>query len=66
MGRQLKTDVPQTKDHYIPKWHHIKNLKEVHQKYRDAQSKHYNRRQRVRTLPILPEDTPEWKFSRTR
>ena len=60
MGRQLKTDVPQIKDHYIPKWHHIKNLKEVHQKYRDAQSKHYNRRHRVRTLPILPDDTAVW------
>ena len=23
MGRQLKTDVPQTKDCYIPKWPHI-------------------------------------------
>ena len=60
MGRQLKTDVPQTKDHYIPKWPHIKNLKEVHQKYRDAQSKHYNRRHRVRTLPVLPGETAVW------
>ena len=60
MGRQLKTDVPQTKDHYIPKWPHIKNLKEVHQKYKDSQSKHYNRRHRVRTLPMLPDDTAVW------
>ena len=34
MGRQLKTDVPQTKDHYIPQWPHLKNLKEDHQKYK--------------------------------
>ena len=60
MGRQLKTDVPQTKDHYIPKWPHIKNLKELHQQYREVQSKHYNRRHRVRTLPSLPEDTAVW------
>ena len=34
MGRQLKTDVPQTKDHYILQWPHLKNLKEDHQKYK--------------------------------
>ena len=56
MGRQLKTDVPQTKDHYILKWPHIKNLKELYQQYREVQSKHYNRCHRVRTLPSLPED----------
>ena len=60
MGCQLKTDVPQTKDHYILKWPHIKNLKEVHQKYKDSQSKYYNRRHRVRTLPMLPDDTAVW------
>ena len=46
MGHQLKTDVPQTKDH--------------HQKYKDAQSKHYNKRHRVKTLPTLPADTALW------
>lgn len=60
MGRQLKTDVPQTKDHYIPQWSHLTNLKDAHQKYKDAQSKHYNRRHRVRTLPTLPADTAVW------
>jgi len=60
MGRQLKTDVPQTKEHYIPKWSHIKNLKELHQKYRNVQSKHHNRRHRDRTLPPLPGDTAVW------
>ena len=60
MGRQLKSNVPQTKDHYIPNWSHIDNLKELHQKYKDSQSKHYNRRHRVRSLPSLPEDTAVW------
>lgn len=60
MGRQLKTDVPQVKAHYVPKWPHIENLKEVHQKYRDSQSKHYNRCHRTRALPALPEDTAVW------
>ena len=60
MGRQLKLDVPQTEDHYIPNWSHINNVKELHLKYKDAQSKHYNRRHRVRSLPSLPEDTAVW------
>ena len=60
MGRQLKSNVPQTKDHYIPNWSHIDNLKELHRKYKDSQSKHYNRRHRVRSLPSLPEDTAVW------
>ena len=60
MGRPLKIDVPQIKDHYIPKWPHLNHLKEAHQKYRDAQSKHYNRRHRVKTLPTLPDDTAVW------
>ena len=60
MERQLKSNVPQTKDHYIPNWSHIDNLKELHRKYKDSQSKHYNRRHRVRSLPSLPEDTAVW------
>ena len=56
MGCQLKTDVPQTKDHYIPQWPHLKNLKDDHQKYKDSHA-HYNKRHHVRTLPTLPADT---------
>ena len=53
----VKTDVQQTKDHYIPKWLHIKKLKKLHQKYREVQSKHYNRCHNVRILTYLSEDT---------
>lgn len=60
MGQQLKTDIPQTKDRYVPNWPNTKSLKEVPQKCRDILSKHYNRCHRVRALAILPEDTAVW------
>ena len=59
-GRRIRTDVPQPKSSFIPQWAHTQHLKELHKEYKCTQSKHYNKRHRVRSLPLLPNNTPVW------
>ena len=60
LGCKIRTDVPQPKSSYIPKWTHTQNLKELHEKYKSGQRKYYNKRHNVRSLPSLPDNTPVW------
>ena len=60
MGRKIRTDLPQSKNNYIPTWTHTQNLKELHEKYKSKQENNYNNRHRVKTLPSLPDNTPVW------
>ncbi|XP_065891689.1 uncharacterized protein [Dysidea avara] len=55
-GRQIRTDLPQPK----PQWNHTQHLNELHSKYKSDQSKYYNNRHRIKSLPQLPDDTPVW------
>ena len=66
MGRKIRTDVPQSKDNLIPKWSHIKNFRSLDKGYKESQKKNYDRRHRVRFLPLLPEDQPVWVETRGR
>ena len=64
MGRRIRTDIPQVKDNFIPKWEHIQNFKELDGKYKQSQKDNYDRRHRVRTLPMLPENQAVWVDTR--
>ena len=64
MGRTIRTDIPQVKENFIPKWPHTKNFKSLDEKYKRLQKEHYDKRHRVRTLPSLPEDMPVWVETR--
>jgi len=43
LGCKNKTDVPQPKNSYIPKWTHTQNVKELHEKYNSGQRKYCNK-----------------------
>ena len=57
MGRRIRTDIPQVKDNLIPKWEYIQDFKDLDEKYKQSQKDNYDRHHRVRTLPLLPENS---------
>ena len=59
-GRKIRTDVPQPKSSFIPQWAHTRHLKGLHDEYKSIQTKHYNKRHCVCSLPLLPNNTPVW------
>ena len=59
-SRKIRTDVPQPKSSFIPQWAHTRHLKGLHDEYKSIQTKHYNKRHRVCSLPLLPNNTPVW------
>ena len=59
-GRKIRTDVPLPKSSFIPQWAHTQDFKELHDEYKSIQSKHYNKQHCVRSLPLLPNNTPVW------
>ena len=59
-GSKIRTDVPQPKSSFIPRWTHTQQLKELHEKYKSSQSEYYNKRHRARSLPPLTDNTPVW------
>ena len=64
MGKRIRTGIPQVKDNFILKWEHIQNFKELDEKYKQSQKDNYDRRHRVRTLPMLPENQAVWVDTR--
>ena len=64
MGRKIRTDVPQVKENFVPKWPHIVNFKSLDEDYKRIQKSYYDKRHRVRALPPLPEDEPVWVETR--
>ena len=60
MGRCLRTDVPQVKKHFIPKWPHIKDFREKDEKHKSDMKYHYDKRHRVRETSPLPDNTDVW------
>jgi len=64
MGRRIRTDIPQVKECFIPKWSHIENFRSLDEKYKRLQKEHYDQCHRVKTLPSLLEDQPVWVETR--
>ena len=64
MGRRIRTDIPQVKENFIPKWEHIQNFRQLDAKYKKSQKENYDRRHRVRTLPMLPDKQTVWVETR--
>ena len=60
MGRKIRTDLPQPQQNLLPEWPHLEDYTEKHKKFKADQKRQYDRRHRVQSLPILPEDQPVW------
>lgn len=60
MGRQLRTDVPQTSDKLTPEWNFLQKFKNDEKKFKEHQEKDYNRRHRTHSVPAIPAGTGVW------
>ena len=60
MGRRLRTDIPQVKEMFIPNWSHLKNFCSLNEKFKAKQKHYYDHRHRVKSLPLLPDNTSVW------
>ena len=64
MGRRICTDVPVTEEQLTPDWPYVEKFKMLDAKYKETQKANYDRRRRVRKLPLLPNDSPVWVSTR--
>ena len=64
MGRRICTDVPVTEEQLTPDWPYLEEFKMLDAKYKETQKANYDRRRRVRNLPLLPNDSPVWVSTR--
>ena len=60
MGRKIRTDLPQPQQNLLPHWPYLQDFAEKYEKFKADQKRHYDRRHRVRPLPILTENQPVW------
>ena len=60
MGHKIRTDLPQSQQNLLPEWSYIDEFAEKHKKFTADQKRHHDKRHRVQSLPILPEDQPVW------
>lgn len=60
MGRRIQTDVPQSEETLIPSWPFMEEFRKRDQEYKKKQKQYYDKRNRVRTLPALPDESPVW------
>ena len=55
MGRNIRTDLPQPRQNLLPQWPYLDEYAEKHEKFKADQKRHYDKRHRVRPLPIFSE-----------
>ena len=60
MGRQMRTHVPETTDHFISDWHFPTDFKEKDEIYKMKQKQYYDRAHRTRDIEPIPNDTSVW------
>ena len=60
MGRQIRTDIPQTKETLSPEWSYLERFRHLNREFKARQKADFDRRHRVRPLPDLPVDTDVW------
>ena len=60
MGRKVKTDIPQTADHFTPQWHFLPDFQRKENKFKEKQKKDDDRRHGVKPADVLPHDSPVW------
>ena len=60
MGRRIRTDMPQLPRTFVPEWKYLQHFKEIDKRQKEKQKRDFDRRHRVKTLPVLPPDTSVW------
>ena len=60
MGRNVRTNIPQSTEHLIPRLPDYQKFRVDDQKFKQRQKANYDRRHRTRELPLLPDNTRVW------
>ena len=60
MGRKIRSTVPQTNKHLVPKWPYLTDFQEKNKVFKDKQKENYDSRHRVREAPKIQDDTEVW------
>ena len=60
MGRRVRTDVPQTDEHFIPDWQFLSEFRMKDEEYKKKQKESYDEHHRVRSLDPLPNNSTIW------
>lgn len=60
MGRSLRTNLPQLKEHLCPKWEYLEEFRQCNSDYKKKQKHYYDIRHQVHPLPFIPNNTEVW------
>ena len=57
MGRQIRSDLPQTREKLTPQWPYLSDFRARNHEFKERQKRDFDQRHRTRELPDLPDDT---------
>ena len=60
MGRQLRANLPLTEEQLCPQWPYLGEFRRQNNLFKSKQKRDYDRRHRVRSLPLIPDDSEVW------
>ena len=60
MGRQLRTNLPQTLEHLKPEWPYLHRFQEQDLEFKSHQKSNFDKHHRVHPLPDIPDQTEVW------
>ena len=63
MGRQIRSNIPQTAKALIPQWPYIRDFRLLNETVKQKQKANFDICHGVRTLPDIPNDTAVWVSS---
>ena len=63
MGRQLRANLPLTEEQLCPQWPYLGEFRRQNNLFKSKQKRDYDRRHRVRSLPLIPDDSEVWDTS---
>ena len=60
MGRNIRTNLPQTADNLVPMWPYLEQFRKDNGVFKNKQKINYDRHHQVRDLKQIPENTDVW------
>ena len=57
MGRQIRSDLPQTREKLTPQWPYLSDFRARNHEFKERQKRDFDQQHRARELPDLPDDT---------
>ena len=60
MGRRVRTDLPQTDEHFVPDWQFLSDFRKKNKEHKKKQKENYDKHHRTRSLDPLPTNSTVW------